>query len=164
MKKILLFISVLALSSNFAIAQDEAIDQMVDDMMVEENQELGERAPRGERRDRIEEKMGEGDENRGPRGDRRKYRESRSENDGRYGQVMGRRVDSNQENGYGGKGYDNKKSQSFMKSLPENVRQRIAKRREVMKNLTDDQKKAVKAERERHREAIKNITGVDLFE
>ncbi len=36
------------------------------------------------------------------------------------------------------------------------------KRREVIEKLTDDQKKAFKAEMERHRQAVKQITGYDL--
>lgn len=55
-----------------------------------------------------------------------------------------------------------KKQQRYNQASPEQ-KQKIDKRREVMKNLTPEQKQLVKQERERHRQEMKKITGIDLF-
>jgi len=55
-----------------------------------------------------------------------------------------------------------KKQQRYDQASPEH-KQKMDKRREIIKNLTPEQKELVKKERERHRQEMKKITGIDLF-
>lgn len=158
MKKFLFLASLIATSSNLAIAQEESVEQITEEVMLNEEIDSNEqRRPRGEgrrgdRKERNNMRMG-GEDNQMFRGNRRN-----NQPDSVEGSEFNESGDYRRERKGG------QKKSDFMKSLPENIRQRIEKRREVMKNLSEDQKKAVKAERERHREAIKKITGVDIFE
>ena len=60
------------------------------------------------------------------------------------------------------KANNQKKQQRYNQASPEQ-KQKIDKRREIMKNLTPEQRNLVKQERERHRQEMKKIIGVDLL-
>ncbi len=118
------------------------------------------RENRQENRSDRRENGGENDQNRGE--NRLDRREDRKEN--RMERRQDRRENRRERRSEGeDDGENNQKPKMDLSKLPPEIRKRVERRREIIKNLPAEKKQELKAERERHRSAVKQIVGVEDF-